>query len=404
MARREKTEVRRHQIMEASLALLAETSLESLSTRAIARAVGLTQPGLFRHFRSRDEILLAVIQRARERLAERVQGTLETHTAAVSRLGGVVESLLGHVEESPGLPRLLFADAATTQAADAPVRAALRHLMAMQRNVVGELVRAGQREGALSAAVPADQAAAVLIGAIQGLILQWELEGHERPLVPRGREALALWMRGAAPRPGDGDEPHSVEPPPPTQPDELSAPQRAPAASSRPPSRLSVLDVRPFIERGHDPLREILAAVEAAGPESLTCVIAPFAPRPLVTLLSSRGYRVTLRPLAGAAAGPAPAWAVEISGPDAPAVLALEDSEPPEPLQRVLEASASLAEGAALVARVPREPHLLYPRLRERGLAWETVVVPETTEALVRVERRARTAARPHETTPPEGR
>ena len=383
MSRRAKTEVRQAQIVDAALSLLAETSLEGLSTRAVARAVGLTQPALFRHFRNREALLLAVVRHARERLAERVAAVLSEPGDAPTRLERLVRALLAHVEANPGLPRLLFADAAAGKAASAPLGAALHHLVSMQRTLVAELVRDGQRGGTLADAVDPADAACVLVGAVQGLVLQWELGARADSLSAKASPVTRLWLTGVSPRRERAL--HAAE----DDASEMPAPAApAPARPSVAPA-LSLLDVRPTLDTGRDPLDEILARVEAAGPTAWTCVVAPFAPRPLVTLLTSRGFRVSLRRLGGDAQTEpsAETWAVEIAGPQAPPLLSLEALEPPEPLQRVLEAAADLAPGEATVARLPREPHLLYPRLRERGLRWATVLLPVRGEALVRVER-----------------
>ncbi|MEO5333774.1 MAG: DUF2249 domain-containing protein [Magnetococcus sp. YQC-5] len=48
----------------------------------------------------------------------------------------------------------------------------------------------------------------------------------------------------------------------------------------------------------------------------------------------------------------------------------------PEPMIRVLEAVALLGPGATLTVIHHRIPHLLYPRLKERGLVVETEEQP----------------------------
>ena len=54
-------------------------------------------------------------------------------------------------------------------------------------------------------------------------------------------------------------------------------------------------------------------------------------------------------------------------------VLDVRGLEPCEPMERALEAIATLAEGEYLHLLHRREPHLLYPILAERGFAWRTV-------------------------------
>jgi hypothetical protein len=58
----------------------------------------------------------------------------------------------------------------------------------------------------------------------------------------------------------------------------------------------------------------------------------------------------------------------------------------PGPLEGVLEATARLAPGAAFLARVPRYPRMLLPRLSERGLEFEVREEQDGT-ALVHVRR-----------------
>jgi hypothetical protein len=76
----------------------------------------------------------------------------------------------------------------------------------------------------------------------------------------------------------------------------------------------------------------------------------------------------------------------EVEPVRAPAIDDLRDLEAPEPMERILAATAGLAPGEAYAARVPRYPRLLLPRLEERGLLYEVVEEPDGT-ALVQVRR-----------------
>ncbi|MBF0613837.1 MAG: DUF2249 domain-containing protein [Magnetococcales bacterium] len=58
----------------------------------------------------------------------------------------------------------------------------------------------------------------------------------------------------------------------------------------------------------------------------------------------------------------------------------------PEPMLRILEAVSTLAPGESLLVHHNRIPHLLYPRLTERGLTVETNV-PQDGEILLTIHR-----------------
>jgi len=57
-----------------------------------------------------------------------------------------------------------------------------------------------------------------------------------------------------------------------------------------PLSKFKRFDVRPLLQRGGEPLPEILRRVEAIKPGSGLIVIAPFLPSPLIELLGSKGF------------------------------------------------------------------------------------------------------------------
>jgi hypothetical protein len=127
-------------------------------------------------------------------------------------------------------------------------------------------------------------------------------------------------------------------------------------------------------------LAPLLDAWEGTPRDGVTKVVLRFDPSPLLAPLAASGACVAVvgdgREL----------WALELRGPDAPPPLDLRDLEAPEPLQRILEASAALSPGAALLARAPRFPRMLLPQLERRSLYWEAFEEPDDT-ALVYVRR-----------------
>ena len=78
---RRSAEERREQILEAALAEFAAHGFEGGSTEAIARAVGISQPYVFRLFGTKKELFMATIERC-------MSGTLEMFRTAVAGLKG----------------------------------------------------------------------------------------------------------------------------------------------------------------------------------------------------------------------------------------------------------------------------------------------------------------------------
>jgi AcrR family transcriptional regulator len=68
----------RERTLSAALVVVQEDGLEELSTRAIARRTGLTQPAIYRHFDGIEEIVRETLARIRDLFAERLAARAAT--------------------------------------------------------------------------------------------------------------------------------------------------------------------------------------------------------------------------------------------------------------------------------------------------------------------------------------
>ena len=333
-----------------TLDLLEETPLACLTTRQIAKQLGLSQPALFRHFRSREAILLAVMHKAQTDLSIIADAVLHDESEPKERLASLATRLLAHVEEHPGLARLLF-----SPPEKGPLRDLLRQLVSMQRTLISQLVKDGQVLSVFRRDIPSGDAALYLMGMIQGIVLRSQLEDTDIALSAQANTMLGLWLDGM--RPSHDSSQTSTE---------------VTVASQV----LVSLDVRPLLGGGTDPLEDILATLATVLPGGVLSLIAPFRPTPLLRLLGERGHAVSDRVIGN------DCWRIDIVVGGTPCIDELLDLEPPEPLEKVLEATAALAPGEIYIARLPRFPKLLLPHLTERALTFETTEAPDGTTLL----------------------
>ena len=333
--------------MQATLALLADTPLERLSTRQIAKRVGVSQPALFRHFRSRDAIVAAVINNMRARIADDAAGLLEATTEPLARAAGLIALLFDHATHFPGFVRLVLAESVRAEAPS--YQGALDQLLGMQQSFFAAFVRDAQDRGQMPEDIDDSLAARLLVSLVQGTLLSWMRQGRTTSLDAWVAPVAELWLAGLRAQ----------------CPALRVAADTAPRADTQ--RRLIGLDVRPILAGGEDPLRRILETLSQLRGDGVALVVAPFRPAPLLRLLQEKGYRVSVQELGDQR------FQVTVLGPDARAVVDLSDLEAPLPLERVLEQAAALEPGRAAHFCVPRVPRLLLPRLAERDVRHEVL-------------------------------
>ncbi|GAA2852091.1 TetR family transcriptional regulator [Actinoplanes cyaneus] len=108
LARGERT---RTAVLDRALVLATVSGLDGLSLSQVADALGVSKSGLFAHWRSKEALQLAVIDRAREQWTERVIRPALAEPAGVRRLWALHDHRLAFYESGALPGRCFFANA-----------------------------------------------------------------------------------------------------------------------------------------------------------------------------------------------------------------------------------------------------------------------------------------------------
>ena len=106
------TQVRREQIAEAALSLVASQGVRRLSIAAIARRVGLVPSGIYRHFKNKGEVLDAVLDLVETRLHANVEAARAEAAGPLECLHGMLVRHVQFIREGRAVPRIIFSDEA----------------------------------------------------------------------------------------------------------------------------------------------------------------------------------------------------------------------------------------------------------------------------------------------------
>jgi AcrR family transcriptional regulator len=169
------TQIRREQIAEAALELVASQGLRRLSVAAVARRVGLVPSGIYRHFKNKDEILDAVLDRIEQRLLANVKASRDEHADAVDCLNDVLMRHIRFLREGKviSVPRMIFSDDAH---GDNPQRKRrVLRIFEQYTGQVAEIVRLGQSQGRVRADLEPQTVAMMLFGIIVPAGILWHL-------------------------------------------------------------------------------------------------------------------------------------------------------------------------------------------------------------------------------------
>lgn len=177
----------RSALLREATALIRDAGVESLSLRALAGRVGVTQTALYHHFRDKNDLLCALAERGFEELDERLSAVMGDGAGAPleRRLADFVRAYVGYTDEQPERYDLMFSRAIWRSGTPT---ASLRRVAHACFRKFSEQFEALVTTAGLPAGTPALRAGQVTWAMLHGLCRQ-RIDGIYAD--PRNQDALA---------------------------------------------------------------------------------------------------------------------------------------------------------------------------------------------------------------------
>jgi TetR/AcrR family transcriptional regulator len=101
---------RRQTILETLAHMLEKNQGEHITTAQLARAVGVSEAALYRHFASKAKMFEGLLEFIEETLFTRINKIIAEESRAEPRVQSILFLLLGFADKNPGMARLLYGD------------------------------------------------------------------------------------------------------------------------------------------------------------------------------------------------------------------------------------------------------------------------------------------------------
>jgi TetR/AcrR family fatty acid metabolism transcriptional regulator len=184
------TDIRRNQIAQAALRIIAGKGVSGLTTAAIAKEAGISEANIYRHFRNKEEILSVTIEKIGEGLRRNIENVFEINPeySPLMKLKRAFRQHLDYIEKNEGIPRLVFSD--EMHAGRQDMREKLLLSITSYSAVLESLIKEGQKTGLIQKELKSKSIVMMFIGLVQVTTLRWALSSFSFSLVTEG---MKMW-------------------------------------------------------------------------------------------------------------------------------------------------------------------------------------------------------------------
>lgn len=169
----ERTRQRKEQVIHEAMRFFGQYGFHGARLSDIARAAGVTEPGLLHHFPTKEHLLMEVLAE-RDRL-DRERIGLAAHSDVENPLHSLQE-LVEHNESVPGLVQLFTVLVAESIDEQHPGHQFFKQRYQDIRDQTMDVLRNAQTRGEIRNDIPAEDLVSILFAMMDGLQIQWLYE------------------------------------------------------------------------------------------------------------------------------------------------------------------------------------------------------------------------------------
>ncbi|MCF7920980.1 MAG: TetR/AcrR family transcriptional regulator [Candidatus Cloacimonetes bacterium] len=180
---------RQQEIVEISIRLIAEHGIQYLTVKNIAREMGFSEPALYRHFESKADIILAILDSFQKISAFVLTETEQEELSSIQKIEKFLFDRYARFSADPAATRVMFSEGIFQD--EEKFSRKMLEIMHQHAFTMQTIITNGQKDGEIRTDVPARELFRIIFGSMRLLVNQWCLSDFNFDLKLEGQ---LLWQ------------------------------------------------------------------------------------------------------------------------------------------------------------------------------------------------------------------
>lgn len=193
IVRRKSGEQRRGQILETARDLIFTEGFSNFTIRVVAGRVGISEAAIYRHFASKEELMLALLEALFAPWREAISKLVAEKLPFAKKLEELFHLHLHHLLNERLNPVLFFSEAINPL--NQRLLADMRKNLSYLTQAVASIVKTGQKMKQVRADVQPEALEAAVLGLLQTTVIRWTLQRSTDGLLEDGASNIAELAR-----------------------------------------------------------------------------------------------------------------------------------------------------------------------------------------------------------------
>ena len=180
---------RQIEIMEAATLRIDQYGIQELTIKNLAADIGLSEAALYRHFKSKNDIMLGLLTyfifEMKERIAVIISNKEKNPTELLKE---IFASQLNTFVQKPAIVSVIFSEGIFQF--NKELREKVSTMMELMQTHINAIVKRGQEDGTYHGLIGQATISTIIMGSMRMTVLKWKLSGHKSNLIKDGNTVL----------------------------------------------------------------------------------------------------------------------------------------------------------------------------------------------------------------------
>ena len=180
---------RQIEIIDAATKRIDNHGIQELTIKNLASDIFLSEAALYRHFKSKNDILVALLRYSLLEMRHRIEIISQNDQLnSVEKVIGVFNSQLESFVAKPAIVSVVFSEGIFQF--NKELSLILKEMMDMMHEYISQLIEKGQKENRIRKSIGSGTQTVIIMGSMRFTVLKWKISGHQSDLVKDGNTVL----------------------------------------------------------------------------------------------------------------------------------------------------------------------------------------------------------------------
>ncbi|MCK5137100.1 MAG: TetR/AcrR family transcriptional regulator [Bacteroidales bacterium] len=179
---------RQKEIIEVALELISEKGIQGLTIKNLAIKIGITEPAIYRHYDSKIDILIAVLDLFKQNTEQLFEKELNNDGKAIDKIEHLFTKHFITFSATPSLVSVIFSEEIFRS--EPVLIDKISEVIDKNDKILTTIISNGQKTGEIRTDIEAKYLSTIIIGTLRLFVKKWQFSAYSYNLPKEGKKLI----------------------------------------------------------------------------------------------------------------------------------------------------------------------------------------------------------------------